>query len=116
LLFPSAGVMYIMAMANAIEIQPKITAITCTWRMCPKAKYSLPVTKSGNASFAALNEPNPVPITNQTMAENPKKTAAEPDGMSSFLANRYLSMYYPSLKSNEHTSDDWLHFFSRVEQ
>jgi hypothetical protein len=30
---PSAGVMYIMAMANAIEIQPKMTAITWTWRM-----------------------------------------------------------------------------------
>src|ERR1019366_6863390 len=40
LLFPSAGVMYIMAMAKAIDIQPKITAITCTWRMCPKANHS----------------------------------------------------------------------------
>src|SRR3569832_2373146 len=52
---PKAGGMYIMVMANAIEIQPKITASTCTCRMCPKEKISTPVTKSGNASLAALN-------------------------------------------------------------
>ena len=33
LVLPNIGVMYIMAMANAMEIQPKITACTCTWRM-----------------------------------------------------------------------------------
>jgi hypothetical protein len=63
--------------------------------MCPKEKYSLPVTKSGNASLAALKEPNPVPITNHSIAENPKKTAAEPAGMSSFLANKYFNMQLP---------------------
>jgi hypothetical protein len=50
------------------------------------------------------------------MAENPKNIAAEPDGMSSFLANRYLSMYYPSLKSNENSSDYRPHLFYHVEQ
>jgi hypothetical protein len=30
LVFPSAGVMYIIAMAKAIDIHPKITANTCT--------------------------------------------------------------------------------------
>ena len=61
--------------------------------MWPKANISLPVTQSGNASLAALNEPRPVPITNQTMAEKPKKTAAVPAGMSSSLANMYLNMF-----------------------
>src|SRR3569832_534478 len=70
LVLPKAGVMYIMVMANAIEIQPKITASTCTCRMCPKEKISTPVTKSGNASLAALNEPRPVPITNQKLKQN----------------------------------------------
>ena len=28
--FPSAGVMYIIAIAKAMEIHPKMTAITCT--------------------------------------------------------------------------------------
>src|SRR3569832_2373472 len=91
LVLPKAGVMYIMVMANASEIQPKITASTCTCRMCPKEKISTPVTKSGNASLAALNEPRPVPITNQKIAEKPKYIVAVPGGISSFLAKRYLS-------------------------
>ena len=33
LVLPSAGVMYIMAMAKAMEIHPNMTACTCTWRM-----------------------------------------------------------------------------------
>src|SRR6266481_5215417 len=95
LLLPSAGVIYIMAMAKAIEIQPKITASTCTCRICPNAKNSFPVTKSGNASLAALNDPNPVPITNQTIDENPKNNAEEPLGISSFLPKKYLSIFTP---------------------
>src|SRR3569833_1879895 len=91
LVLPKAGVMYIMVMANAIEILPKITASTCTCRMCPKEKISTPVTKSGNASLAALNEPRPVPITNQKIAEKPKYIVAVPGGISSCLAKRYLS-------------------------
>src|SRR5271157_1516465 len=31
LLLPKAGVMYIMLIANAMEIHPKMTACTCTW-------------------------------------------------------------------------------------
>src|ERR1022692_164493 len=33
LVLPKTGVMYMKAIANAIEIQPKMTACTCTWRM-----------------------------------------------------------------------------------
>ncbi len=72
LVLPRIGVMYIMAIANAMEIQPKMTACTCTWRMWPNDTNSMPWTKSGKASLAALNAPRPVPITNQTMAEKPK--------------------------------------------
>ncbi len=92
LVFPSAGVMYIIAMAKAMEIQPKITAITWTWRMWPNEKNSLPMTKSGNANLAALKEPSPVPITNQIIAEIPKYTDAAPCGMSSLFAKRYFNM------------------------
>jgi hypothetical protein len=61
----------------------------------------LPVTKSGNANLAALKEPNPVPITKQTIEENPKNNAEEPAGISSFLANRYLSILpLPKLEIN----------------
>jgi hypothetical protein len=88
--------MYIIAMAKAMEIQPKITASTWTWRIWPNANISEPVTKSGKASFAALNDPNPVPITNHKMEEKPKYTAAVPGGMSSFLAVKYLSMVVDS--------------------
>jgi hypothetical protein len=54
------------------------------------------VTKSGKASFAALNEPNPVPITNHNIDEKPKYIAAVPAGISSFLAVKYLSMIVDS--------------------
>ncbi|MDQ3018872.1 MAG: hypothetical protein M3Q64_03310, partial [bacterium] len=37
-----------------------------------------------------LNDPNPVPITNHKMEEKPKKIAAEPTGIASFLPNKYL--------------------------
>src|SRR5450759_562794 len=72
LVLPKAGVMYIMAIANAMEIQPKMTACTCTWRMWPNETNSRPWTKSGKASLVALNAPKPVPMTNQTMDEKPK--------------------------------------------
>src|ERR1700690_2621253 len=72
LVLPNAGVMYIMAIANAMEIQPKMTACTCTCRMWPNETNSSPWTKSGNASLAALNAPSPVPITNHTIDEKPK--------------------------------------------
>ncbi len=39
------------------------------------------MTKSGKASLAALKAPRPVPITNQTIDENPKYSADVPDGV-----------------------------------
>src|ERR1019366_8827148 len=67
LVLPNAGVMYIMAIANAMEIQPKMPAWTCPCRMGPNDPNSRPWTKSGKANLAALTAPKPVPITNQTI-------------------------------------------------
>src|SRR3569623_2534684 len=71
LVLPNAGVMYIMVMAKAFDIQPKMTAITCTCRIWPNENISTPVTKSGNANLAALYAPMPEPITNHKIAEKP---------------------------------------------
>jgi hypothetical protein len=60
--------------------------------MCPNENSIDPVTKSGNASLAALNEPRPVPMTNHIIEDTPKYTAAVPGGISSFFANRYFNM------------------------